>query len=79
MTAVFLIQGTGVSEPGFSVCAGRVAAGPAALRDGLRIVPYDRGRTHGATLAARAALYDWLNPYAPRGLPASCGTHRSRP
>ncbi|CAL9417997.1 hypothetical protein SUDANB105_01785 [Streptomyces sp. enrichment culture] len=79
MTEVFLIQGTGVSEPGFSTFAGRMAAGPAALRDGLRIVPYDRGGAHGATLAARAAPYDWLNPYAPRGLPASRGAHRSRP
>ncbi|MEV5313696.1 hypothetical protein [Streptomyces sp. NPDC052610] len=79
MTAVFLIQGTGVREPGFPVSAGRVATGPTALRDGLRIVPYDRGGTHGATLAARAALYDWLNPYAPQDFPAARGAHRSRP
>ncbi|MFC9125782.1 hypothetical protein ACFT4A_02930 [Streptomyces sp. NPDC057099] len=39
-------------EPGFSKLAGRVAAGLTALRDGLRIVPYYWGGTHGATLAA---------------------------
>ncbi|MGX1133870.1 hypothetical protein RKD49_006060 [Streptomyces glaucescens] len=79
MTVVVLIHGTGVREPGFSACAGRVTAGPTALRDGFRIVPYDRGGTHGATLAARAALYDWLNPYAPRDFPAARGAHRSHP
>ncbi|WP_405507760.1 hypothetical protein [Streptomyces purpurascens] len=39
-------------EPGFSKLAGRVAAGLTALREGLRIVPYYWGGTHGATLAA---------------------------
>lgn len=55
MTAVVFIHGTGVREPGFSKLAGRVAAGLTALRDGLRIVPYYWGGTHGATLAAGGA------------------------
>ncbi|MCD7443008.1 hypothetical protein K4B79_32910 [Streptomyces lincolnensis] len=55
MTAVVFIHGTGVREPGFSKLAGRVAAGLTALRDGLRIVPYYWGGTHGATLSAGGA------------------------
>ncbi|MBR8639215.1 hypothetical protein KEF29_07515 [Streptomyces tuirus] len=55
MATVVFIHGTGVREPGFSKLAGRVAAGLAALRDGLRIVPYYWGGTHGATLAAGGA------------------------
>ncbi|GAB2868207.1 hypothetical protein GCM10027074_39740 [Streptomyces deserti] len=55
MTAVVLIHGTGVREPGFSRLAGRVAAGLTALREGLRIVPYYWGGTFGATLAAGGA------------------------
>jgi hypothetical protein len=55
MTAVVFIHGTGVREPGFSALAGRVSAGLGALRDGLRIVPYYWGGTHGATLAAGGA------------------------
>lgn len=55
MTAVVFIHGTGVREPGFSALAGRVAAGLTELRDGLRIVPYYWGGTHGATLAAGGA------------------------
>ncbi|MEV5321729.1 hypothetical protein AB0K92_29495, partial [Streptomyces sp. NPDC052687] len=55
MTAVVFIHGTGVREPGFSALAGRVAAGLTASRDGLRIVPYYWGGTHGATLAADGA------------------------
>jgi hypothetical protein len=55
MAAVVFIHGTGVREPGFSKLAGRVAAELSALRDGLRIVPYYWGGTHGATLAAGGA------------------------
>lgn len=55
MTAVVFIHGTGVREPGFSALAGRFAAELAALRDGLRIVPYYWGGAHGATLAAGGA------------------------
>ncbi|MEU7059788.1 alpha/beta fold hydrolase [Streptomyces sp. NPDC046197] len=55
MTAVVFIHGTGVREPGFSALTGRVAAGLTALRDGLRIVPYYWGGTHGATLGAGGA------------------------
>lgn len=55
MTAVVFIHGTGVREPGFSKLAGRVAAGLTALREGLRIVPYYWGGTHGAALAAGGA------------------------
>ncbi|MGW5124756.1 alpha/beta fold hydrolase [Streptomyces sp. NPDC004069] len=65
MTAVVFIHGTGVREPGFSALAGRVAAGLSALRDGLRIVPYYWGGTHGATLAAGGV-----------SLPAGAGTTR---
>ncbi|MGW6009252.1 hypothetical protein [Streptomyces sp. NPDC055210] len=42
-------------EPHFSALAGRVAAGLTALRDGLRVVPYYWGGTHGAALAAGGA------------------------
>jgi hypothetical protein len=52
MATVVFIHGTGAREPGFSKLAGRVAAGLTSLRDGLRIVPYYWGGTHGATLAA---------------------------
>ncbi|AQS67045.1 alpha/beta fold hydrolase [Streptomyces pactum] len=55
MTAVVFIHGTGVREPGFSKLAGRVGAGLTTLRDGLRIVPYYWGGSHGATLAAGGA------------------------
>ncbi|MFD7244190.1 hypothetical protein [Streptomyces massasporeus] len=55
MATVVFIHGTGVREPGFSKLAGRVAAGLTALREGLRIVPYYWGHTHGATLAAGGA------------------------
>jgi len=55
MAAVVFIHGTGVREPGFSALTGRVAAGLAPLRDGLRIVPYYWGGPHGATLAAGGA------------------------
>lgn len=65
MTAVVFIHGTGVREPGFSALAGRVAAGLSALRDGLRVVPYYWGGTHGATLAAGGA-----------SLPPATGTTR---
>ncbi|MFG2881490.1 alpha/beta fold hydrolase [Streptomyces sp. NPDC048297] len=65
MTAVVFIHGTGVREPGFSALAGRVAAGLTALREGLRIVPYYWGDTHGATLAAGGA-----------SLPPEAGTTR---
>ncbi|MFF5309123.1 hypothetical protein [Streptomyces massasporeus] len=51
-------------EPGFSKLAGRVAAGLTALREGLRIVPYYWGDTHGATLAAGGASL----PAAPGGM-----------
>ncbi|MFJ8941627.1 hypothetical protein ACIRL0_38995 [Streptomyces sp. NPDC102365] len=51
MATVVFIHGTGVREPGFSALAGRVAAEFAALRDGLRVVPYYWGGLHGATLA----------------------------
>ncbi|MGW3289824.1 alpha/beta fold hydrolase [Streptomyces sp. NPDC001002] len=53
--AVVFIHGTGVREPGFSALAGRFAAGLTELRDGLRIVPFYWGGTHGATLAAGGA------------------------
>ena len=65
MAAVVFIHGTGVREPGFSKLAGRVAAELSALRDGLRIVPYYWGGTHGATLAAGGA-----------SMPAPPGTSR---
>ncbi|WP_151480322.1 hypothetical protein [Streptomyces albicerus] len=52
MSTVVFIHGTGVREPHFSALTGRVAAGLTALRDGLRVVPYYWGDTHGATLAA---------------------------
>ncbi|MBB5798111.1 alpha/beta fold hydrolase [Streptomyces caelestis] len=55
MATVVFIHGTGVREPGFSKLAERVAAGLTALREGLRIVPYYWGGTHGATLAAGGA------------------------
>ncbi|MFF3917247.1 hypothetical protein ACFYZB_27895 [Streptomyces sp. NPDC001852] len=55
MSTVVLIHGTGVRRPGFSALTGRVGAGLTALRDGLRIVPYYWGGTHGATLAAGGA------------------------
>ncbi|MFD8259582.1 alpha/beta fold hydrolase [Streptomyces griseoluteus] len=55
MTAIVFIHGTGVREPGFTALVGRVAAGLAAVRDGLRIVPYYWGATHGATLGAGGA------------------------
>lgn len=64
MATVVFIHGTGVREPGFSKLAGRVAAGLTALREGLRIVPYYWGHTHGATLAAGGASL----PAAPGGL-----------
>ncbi|MFE6194813.1 hypothetical protein [Streptomyces sp. NPDC057838] len=57
MATVVFIHGTGVREPGFSKLAGRVAAGLTALREGLRIVPYYWGGTHGATLAAGGASF----------------------
>ncbi|MEV6508185.1 hypothetical protein [Streptomyces sp. NPDC051642] len=65
MPTVVFIHGTGVREPGFSALAGRVAAGLAALRDGLRVVPYYWGGPHGATLAADGA-----------SLPPETGTSR---
>ncbi|MER6344772.1 alpha/beta fold hydrolase [Streptomyces sp. NPDC001595] len=79
MTAVVLIHGTGVREPGFSALAGRVAAGLTALRDGLRIVPYYWGGRHGATLAAGGASLPPSPGAAGRGpaladLPASGDT-----
>ncbi|MET9679214.1 alpha/beta fold hydrolase [Streptomyces coeruleorubidus] len=55
MATVVFIHGTGVREPGFSKLAERVATGLTALREGLRIVPYYWGGTHGATLAAGGA------------------------
>ncbi|MFJ5262056.1 alpha/beta fold hydrolase [Streptomyces sp. NPDC088387] len=66
MTAVVLIHGTGVREPGFSALAGRVAAGLTQLRGDLRIVPYYWGGTHGAVLGADGA-----------SLPPDGGTSRS--
>nr|WP_284432001.1 hypothetical protein [Streptomyces sp. TUS-ST3] len=68
MTAVVFIHGTGVREPGFSKLAGRVAAGLTALRDGLRIVPYYWGATHGATLAAGGASLPTSPGATSRGL-----------
>jgi hypothetical protein len=55
MTAVVFVHGTGVREPGFSALVGRVTAGLAAQRDGLRVLPYPWGAAHGATLAADGA------------------------
>ncbi len=55
MTAVVFVHGTGVREPGFSALVGRVAAGLAAQRGGLEVVPYDWGAAHGARLAAGGA------------------------
>lgn len=65
MPTVVFIHGTGVREPGFSALAGRVAAGLAALRGGLRVVPYYWGGPYGATLAAGGA-----------SLPPETGTNR---
>ncbi|MFB9511032.1 hypothetical protein ACFFS2_38235 [Streptomyces aurantiacus] len=66
MSAVVFIHGTGVREPRFTALAGRVAAGLTALRDGLRIVPYYWGGTHGATLAAGgASLPPHPHPHPP--------------
>jgi hypothetical protein len=81
MTAVVFIHGTGVREPGFSKLAGRVAAGLTALRDGLRIVPYYWGDTHGATLAAGGASLPPQPSAVSRGLAeapsAPCAPHAS--
>ncbi|MFI6373403.1 hypothetical protein [Streptomyces sp. NPDC050546] len=55
MTAVVFVHGTGVREPAHSALVGRVTAGLAARRDGLRVVPYSWGAAHGATLAADGA------------------------
>lgn len=81
MTAVVFIHGTGVREPGFSKLAGRVAAGLTALRDGLRIVPYYWGGTHGATLAAGGASLPPQPAAVSRGLAeapsAPCALHAS--
>ncbi|WDV55101.1 hypothetical protein PV963_34480 [Streptomyces coeruleorubidus] len=55
MTAVVFVHGTGVREPGFTALVGRVTAGLAAQRDGLRVVPYNWAAAHGATLAAGGA------------------------
>ncbi|MFF4058935.1 hypothetical protein ACFYZ8_23630 [Streptomyces sp. NPDC001668] len=65
MSTVVLIHGTGVRGAGFSALAGHVTAGLTAVRDGLRIVPYYWGGTHGATLAAGGA-----------SLPPETGTDR---
>ncbi|GAA4322632.1 hypothetical protein GCM10023086_47970 [Streptomyces venetus] len=55
MATVVFVHGTGVREPGFSALLGRVTAGLAAQRDGLRVLPYYWGAAHGATLAAGGA------------------------
>ncbi|MDQ1015603.1 alpha/beta fold hydrolase [Streptomyces afghaniensis] len=55
MTAVVFVHGTGVREPGLSALVERVTAGLAAQREGVRIVPYDWGAAHGATLVAGGA------------------------
>ncbi|MET9385898.1 hypothetical protein ABZY09_33765 [Streptomyces sp. NPDC002928] len=55
MSTVVLIHGTGVRRPGFSALVERVTTGLTAVCDGVRIVPYYWGGTHGATLAAGGA------------------------
>ncbi|WP_329440495.1 hypothetical protein [Streptomyces canus] len=77
MTAVVFIHGTGVREPGFSKLAGRVAAGLTALREGLRVVPYYWGGTHGATLAAGGASLPASPAATSRGLADTPSTARA--
>ncbi|WP_086559742.1 hypothetical protein [Streptomyces africanus] len=55
MTAVVFVHGTGVREPGLAALVGRVTAGLAAQRAGVRIVSYDWGAAHGARLMAGGA------------------------
>ncbi|MGW0863327.1 hypothetical protein [Streptomyces sp. NPDC002611] len=77
MATVVFIHGTGVREPGFSKLAGRVAAGLTALREGLRIVPYYWGGTHGATLAAGGVSLPAEPGGTARGLPKGDGDDAS--
>ncbi|MFD9933202.1 hypothetical protein ACFWZ6_08725 [Streptomyces massasporeus] len=66
MTTVVFVHGTGVREPAFSALVERVTAGLTAHHTELKVVPYEWGVAHGATLAAGGA-----------SLPPRSGTTRS--
>ncbi|WP_372344526.1 hypothetical protein [Streptomyces sp. KL116D] len=52
MTTVVLVHGTGVREPALTALHHRVADGLARVAPHVRLVVYDWGSRHGATLAA---------------------------